>query len=126
MPRIYYEHPAEEFLYEKGLIERRSVQRRALLGCIGCRWIKSAEQGEDAKFYGYEVVRCTRIKPGVAYVILNNLAESGVMVRERENISSSAAGRPPRIYYYPADSELGEAFWDKLEKPEVCSLELDD
>lgn len=125
MPRLNVENPAEEFLYEQGLIGRRSVQRRALLGCVGCRWLKAAEQGEDAKFYGLEVIRCTRVKPGVAYPILNKLADSGVMVREREDINPSLEGRPSRIFYYPADSELGDAFWSKLEIPEECSLEQD-
>lgn len=125
MPRLNIYNPAEEFLYEQGLIERRSVQRRALLGCIGCRWLKSAEIGEDAKFYGYEIIGCTLVKPGVAYPILNKLAEIGVLVREREDINASAGGRPPRIFYYPAASELGEAFRNALEQPQECSLELD-
>ena len=125
MPRLNAEHPAEEFLYGEGLIKRRSVQHRELLGCIGCRWLKAAEQGEDAKFYGLEVITCTRIKSGVAYPLLNRLAETGVMVREQEDIDPSTEGRPPRVFYYPADSELGEAFWGKLEEPQECPLELD-
>lgn len=125
VPRLNVEHPAEEFLYEQGLAERRSVQRRALLGCIGCRWLKGAEQDEGNKFYGLELIRCTRIAPGVAYPILNKLADSGVMVREREAVNPLALHLPPRILYYPADSELGEAFYSKLELPQECSLELD-
>ena len=125
MPRLNIENPAEEFLYEQGLIDRRSMQRRALLGCVGCRWLKATEQGQDAKFYGFEVIRCTRVKSGIIYPILSRLTEIGVIVREREDVNPSAEGRPPRIFYYPADSELGEAFLHKLELPQECSLELD-
>jgi hypothetical protein len=125
MPRLNVDHPAEELLCAEKLIERRSVQRRAILGCIGCRWLKAAEAGEDARVYGLEIVRCTGIKSGVAYPLLKALSETGVMIGEREDINLQYEGRPPRKYYYPTDSELGEAFWNSLEIPAVCDFETE-
>lgn len=124
MRRLNVEHSAEEFLYGEGLISRRSVQRRALLDCIGCRWLKAAESGEETRFHGQELVRCTLVKSGVVYPILNHLAAVGAVVRESEDVSISL-GRPARVYYYPADSKLGEAFWNELQVPDECPLEQD-
>ncbi len=125
MPRINFESPSEELLIEEGLINRRSVQRRAIIGCTGCRWLKAEQQGQEPSFYGYELMKCTRIKGGTIYPILHRLANVGVIIAEQEDINAHIEGRPPRALYYPADSELGIAFYERLEIPEICPLETD-
>ena len=125
MPRPNAEHPAEEFLRSQGLIERRTIQRRALLGCVGCRWLKAIQKGEDPTFYGREVMRCTDLVGSIVYPTLDKLAGSGVMVRDRESLNPLADNLPPRVLYRPAASELGEAFLNSLQVPTECALELE-
>jgi len=121
MARLTDPVPAEEFLYTEGLISRRSIQQRIVLGCVGCQWLRPAADGEEPKFYGLQISRCTGIKTGTIYPILGRLADAGVMVPEREAVNP-VEHLSPRVFYYPAAGELGEAFLNALQIPEQCSL----
>ncbi|HVA11342.1 MAG TPA: PadR family transcriptional regulator [Candidatus Dormibacteraeota bacterium] len=125
MARLFSSHPAEEVLKEQGAISKRSVQRQAVIGCIGCRWLKAEAAGSEQQFYGYELMKCTGLPSGSLYPILNQLVEAGVMTAEREQADAVQAGRPLRTYYAPGATEIGEAFRQNLEVPEVCPLEAD-
>lgn len=116
-------HPAEEVLLEAGFIERSTKKRRILLGCIGCRWLKAAEQGRDATFYGYELMKCTKLPSGSVYQSLNALADMGAMVAKRGEVNPDDEKKPPRQQYVPADTPLGEAFRNALQVPAECPLE---
>jgi hypothetical protein len=125
MPRIQRGHPAEEVLYEMGAIQRRSLHQQAVIGCIGCRWLEAEEAGEEPRVYGYQIMRCSQIKSGVIYPILRRLEESGALVRSEEDTNTALPGRPPKVNYIPSETEVGLAFRERLEKPQVCSLDLD-
>jgi hypothetical protein len=73
MPRIANYSPAEEFLFEEGAIDCRSIQRQAIVGCIGCRLLKAEQEGEDIRFYGLEILKCTQLKSGTLYPLLRSL-----------------------------------------------------
>lgn len=49
--------------------------------------------------YGYELMGLTNFPSGKLYPILARLVEAGWLVREREDIDASQAGRPPRYIY---------------------------
>ncbi len=49
--------------------------------------------------YGYELMRLTKFPSGKLYPILGRLVEAGWLIREREDIDPSQAGRPPRYIY---------------------------
>jgi hypothetical protein len=125
MPRLDMEHPAEEFLHKEELIQHRSFQRRALLGCIGCRWLKADAEERDIVLHGRELVKCTGLQPGTVYPILRALEATGVMVSEGEAINPVDEGRPARVLYRPAESVLGREFWTTLQVPAECPLEAD-
>lgn len=57
--------------------------------------------------------------------ILYQLEEAGVIVGEPEDIDSSEAGRPPRVYYRPGGTELSDEFLVRLRIPDDCALEPD-
>jgi hypothetical protein len=123
MPRPNQENPAEEFLYRNNLISKRSAAQRLVLGCIGCRWVNSIDQGKEPEFYGLEVVRCSGMGSGTVYTILGRLAEAGVILKEREDIDPPAPARPARQLYYPVASDDGVEFAEKLIIPNECYLE---
>lgn len=125
MPRLPSEYPAEAFLRRMGLLRRRSVQRSVILGCIGCRWLRRAERGEEVNTYGLELARCTGIATGVVYPILSWLVESEVLHRQREAANPTRENLPQRVLYTPADTELGRAFYAELQAPSTCDLEAE-
>lgn len=49
--------------------------------------------------YGYELMGLTRFPSGKLYPVLARLVEAGWLVREREDIDASQAGRPARHLY---------------------------
>lgn len=112
-------HPAEELLYESGVIWRRSMQRRMLLGCLGCHLSRGAD------FYGTGASICTGIASGTTHPILQNLATLGVLTRVPEAIDPVAEGRPARVFYRPAATEIGRLVAANLEAPESCFRNLE-
>ena len=114
------EHPAEELLIEKGLISRRSPQRRALLGCLGCRWLRSDGGDGSAEVYGLKLIKCTGINPGTVYPILHALRDKGVMIGVRVPRQETEE----RVLYRPAQNSLGAAFQASLQIPPKCPLEI--
>lgn len=126
MPRLVNHNSAEDFLFDEGLLARRSVQREATIGCIGCRWLNAEQAGEEVKVYGYELIKCTRLKGGTLYPLLRSLEETGAIISEFENINPEFEGRPARKYFYPADTAIGEGFFQRLELPVKCDLDQED
>jgi PadR family transcriptional regulator PadR len=49
--------------------------------------------------YGYELMSHTRFPSGKLYPVLARLVDAGWLVREREEIDASQAGRPVRYLY---------------------------
>lgn len=49
--------------------------------------------------YGYELMQVTGYASGKLYPILSRLAVAGWLIREREDVESSRAGRPVRYTY---------------------------
>jgi hypothetical protein len=125
MPRLNEHSPAEDLLVEEAVVGRRSVQRRAVIGCIGCRWLTREGAGQDPIFYGYEISKCTGIGTGTLYPILSQLEEAGLIDGVPELIDPAEAGRPARVNYWPGASELSEEFQLRLRIPPYCELESD-
>ena len=117
-------HPAEDFLVEQGHIGRRTIQRRKVLGCVGCHLLQTAQDGGDAVVYGYAVAQCTGLGSPTVLRSLNELAQAGVMEREREAVNPTSENLPPRMLYRPADTALGEEFVGKLHIPAECYPDL--
>jgi PadR family transcriptional regulator, regulatory protein PadR len=49
--------------------------------------------------YGYELMGLTRFPSGKLYPVLARLVDAGWLIREREDVDASAAGRPARYLY---------------------------
>jgi hypothetical protein len=49
--------------------------------------------------YGFELMKLTGLASGSLYPMLARLEEAGLLVRGKETIDPSAAGRPPRMNY---------------------------
>ena len=49
--------------------------------------------------YGYELMKLTGFPSGKLYPVLARLVEAGWLIREREEIDPSHAGRPARYLY---------------------------
>ena len=110
---------AEEFLIENQLVERRSPQRRRLLGCLACQWSKSTANSLP-KAYGYAIWTCQGLSGGLLYPSLEGLEEVGVATSEVH--APTKDGVPSRRYYSPAENELGQGFAAALEAdiPLIC------
>lgn len=114
---------AKRFLEDYDITRRMSTAQSKVLGCMACRWNATETADGKPKTYGYEIKNCSGIKPGVLYPILSRLEEADLLTAEYESSSSyENARRPPRRYLLPADNELGDAFRQTLEMPEVCNL----
>ena len=120
-----FESLAEELLVEEGIIKRRSLQRRAVIGCIGCRWLGAEQSGTEPELYIYQISKCTGLSRATVHTIIEPLVDTGIIATERERVTADIPTNPPRKYLYPTDSELGGAFWERLELPETCPLEID-
>lgn len=114
------ESSGEKFLKEQGLIRRSSPSRQKLLGCLSCLWAKNMEEGEEPAAYGRQIIGCNGQQPGTLYQLLQKLEGSGVIESSWEDIDNRTEARPLRRLYRPADSPLGTAFAESLEKPESC------
>lgn len=113
---------AEDFLFESGAIGQRSPRRRQILGCMACRWHDLRASGLEPTVYPAQIIRCTGIKSGVIYPLMNQLADSTMLTTTREDIDPHELGRPNRIYYGPAETAIGENFEALLSVPKNCSL----
>ena len=49
--------------------------------------------------YGYELMSLTKFPSGKLYPVLARLVDAGWLIREREDIDASRAGRPTRYMY---------------------------
>lgn len=49
--------------------------------------------------YGYELMKLTKFPSGKLYPVLSRLVDAGWLIREREDIDASEAGRPARYMY---------------------------
>jgi PadR family transcriptional regulator, regulatory protein PadR len=49
--------------------------------------------------YGYDLMQATGYPSGKLYPILDRLVKAGWLIRERENVDPSQAGRPARYLY---------------------------
>ena len=58
---------------------------------------------------------------GNLYPLLRQLKEAGAVVAETD--LGSSVGPAQRVYYSPADSDVGKAFRANLHIPDDCSLE---
>ena len=127
MPRSDKEHPAEQFLYEKGLIQRHSGPQRELLGCIGCKLAGPEAGSRDNFVYGRQLARCTGLLPGTVQPVLIRFENAEVIVREDEDETAAFnEGRPPRVLYRLSENELGAEFKRSLRIPDECGLETYD
>lgn len=116
--------PGEEFLLEKGLLTRSSPAQQLVIGCLACRWNASRTSDDAPAAYITRVSRCTGLQSASVIKILRRLKTIGVLTSERESLET-AIRRQPRLYYRPADSELGADFAACLEEevPPVCNFE---
>ena len=110
-------------MIERGLVQRSSEQRQQLLGCLSCRWNKAKQEGSDPVAYGFQAIRCANIQSGVIYPLLQKLEDAGVVTSSWEDLEPGIEGRPPRRYFQPAATPLGEAFAATLQPPLDCPLE---
>ena len=122
MPRVE-KCPAEELRIASGIVSNASLARRAIIGCVGCKWKKRQRAGDEPRVYGLEIARCSGLKPGTVYPTLQKLHAAGFANAVPEEIDPHTEGRPPRTYYVPSDTKLGQEFEDSLEEPEICDLE---
>jgi hypothetical protein len=113
----------EEFLKEHGLIQRSSLQRRRLLGCLSCRWSTQCAENSASEAYGYQIMKCTGLKSGVVFPLLQSLEKVGVVESSWEQVDPVTAGRPPRRLFSPAETEIGQEFAANLAPPIECPLE---
>lgn len=49
--------------------------------------------------YGYELMGLTKFPSGKLYPVLARLVDAGWLIRDREDVDASAAGRPARYLY---------------------------
>lgn len=120
MSNVSKVHPAEELLIAKGAAERRTAMRRAVLGCIGCQWLRTdTPEDQRSVVYGYDVARCTGLPEATVYAVLRKLKVAGAAQSERV-LNPAGEGLPPRTVYVPADTELGRAFVGRLAIPSDC------
>lgn len=112
----------EDFLKEHGLVQRSSKQRQQLLGCLGCRWNKEPTDNVTPRAYGYQIIKCTGIKSGVVFPLLQSLENAGVVESSWEDIDPGTEGRPPRRLFKPSESQLGQKFAATLTPPSECQL----
>jgi len=117
-------NPAEEMLYEAGIIDKRSAQRQEVIGCIGCRWLKLEHAGKDPRFYGWQIVNCTDLSGSTVYSHLQQLEDGGVIEREPAGSVDYESRGAARTYYRPVDAEVGDAFLLRLRIPDQCMLEV--
>jgi PadR family transcriptional regulator PadR len=64
-----------------------------------------------AEFYGLELSRLSKLKPGTIYPILARLLELGWLERRWEDIDPSAEGRPRRRLYRLTGAGAHAARW---------------
>jgi hypothetical protein len=117
------ESSGEDFLKEHGLIQRSSLQRRQLLGCLGCRWSRQCAESNAPEAYGYQIMKCTGLKSGVVFPLLQSLENAGIVESSWEQIDPNTVGRPPRRLFSPAETEVGQEFAATLAPPTECPLE---
>ena len=124
MPRVRKE-PGEETLIALGVIQRRSPQRRVILGCLACRWVASGQSDEQRPVaYGYQIMKCSGLPSGTVYPILQQLEEGGATATTRENVNPNFEGRNPRRLIQPAESEVGRSLLETATVPDVCHLPI--
>lgn len=114
----------ESFLIEQGLIQKHSMRRREILGCIACRWNVNTP-GTEPRVHGYQILKCRGIQSGTLYPILKALTNAGVIEPHDEIVDKPSQGRlggPVRKTYTPVDTELGMDFQAKLVAPDECHL----
>jgi hypothetical protein len=116
------ESPGEDFLKERGLIQRTSVQRSQLLGCLSCHWSRQCDESSTPA-YGYQIMKCTGLKSGVVFPLLKSLENAGVVKSSWEEIDPNTARRPPRRLFSPAETEMGQEFAATLVPPTECPLQ---
>jgi DNA-binding MarR family transcriptional regulator len=112
---------AEKFLINSGHTMYISIERRRVLGCLGC-WFGGAEAiGEQPGIDCSSISRCTDISKDTIYSTLRGLEAKGFLVSEK--IPSGTANKGRRKIYHPSDSDKGKALISKLEVPNICLLE---
>lgn len=115
--------PGEEALIALGVIQRRSPQKRIVLGCLACRWAESREGSDQVPVaYGYQIVKCSGLPAGTVYPILHQLEEGGAITSAMESINPNFRGRNPRRLIHPAESEISRSFLEAAVVPDVCPL----
>ncbi len=84
MPR--YTVASEDILLERGAIPQRSLTNQEVIGCIGCRWLKAEQAGQEPKVHGFEIMKCIEAKSaGIVYRCLRVLEEAGALETEYED-----------------------------------------
>jgi len=116
-------NPAENLLIEKGVFRYRSAVRQQIIGCIGCRFLKTEESDQGPNLHGFEISRCLQIQSPTVYPILKKLVEAKVVRVKREEPDDTNFGRPLKNFYTPADTVIGRSFHELIEVPQICGLD---
>jgi PadR family transcriptional regulator, regulatory protein PadR len=61
--------------------------------------LQALMEAPAARYYGYALMRATRLKSGSLYPILERLESAGWVDSQWEEIDETKEGRPPRRYY---------------------------
>lgn len=115
------QNSSQEFLIEHGVVAKRSVKQKQILGCIACCWNRTEQQTERAQVYGYEIAQCQNIESGTMYPVLNRIEDAGLVETEIE--VRVTRGRPVRRYIVPSATNIGQEFRASLIIPRDCPLQ---
>lgn len=90
---------------------------------MGCRLLDpTLNEGEQPEFFGAQIEECTGIGHGIIYPFLGTLAEASIITPHEERPGTENQGQGRRTLYTSANTEIGQAFNDTLELPEICPM----